>query len=313
MGGLPKQIAKVKVAIPLKFDRLLTLEPKPCVRRCIGEVGWVGTMNAEQHQALMSGIAAALASTRITAWQRNFLTDMQAKFARYGTRTRLSDKQQKVLHDILGRLLPEPGSHAATSQRACRSVTPIRYPRRRRKPLAREAQWMVRRFLRTFAFAAALFAVIFGVGLIEPLFDSGRPASVGTGSSTVAAYVLNQPRIEVIDGDTIRVAGQSRNVRLVGFNTPETGSAQCSQERALGHQASARLKQLVANGTPSIKIVPCACKPGTHGTRACNFGRACGILKVDGYDVGETLIAERLAVRFRCGGTSCPPMPRPWC
>lgn len=146
------------------------------------------------------------------------------------------------------------------------------------------------------AFAAALFAVIFGVGLLEPLFDTGSPASLGNNPSVVASYVPNQSRIEVIDGDTIRVSGQSRNVRLVGFNTPETGSAQCSQERALGHQASARLKQLVANGSPSVTIVPCACRPGTHGTQSCNFGRACGILKVHGRDVGETLIGEGLAV-----------------
>jgi len=268
-------------------------------------------MNAEQHRALMSAIAAALASARITAWQRNFLTDMQAKFARYGTRTRLSDKQHKVLHDILGRLLPEPGSHVASHPRP--RPTPIRYPRRRQNPLAREARWMTRRFLRTFAFAAALFAVIFVVGLLEPLFEHSQSPALSSGPSTVATSAPNRPRIEVIDGDTIRVSGHSRNVRLVGFNAPETGSAQCSQERALGHQASARLKQLVANGAPSVEIVPCACRPGTEGTRACNFGRSCGILKVDGRDVGETLIAERLAVRFQCGRTSCPLMPRPWC
>lgn len=56
-----------------------------------------------------------------------------------------------------------------------------------------------------------------------------------------------------------------------------------------------------------------SCKPGTEGTDKCNYGRSCGALKVDGKDVGQTLIAEGLAVPFVCGRNGCPPTPSPWC
>jgi len=39
---------------------------------------------------------------------------------------------------------------------------------------------------------------------------------------------------------------------------------------------------------------------GTEGTRWCNYGGACGYLTVDGYDVGDTLLAENLAHRCQC-------------
>ncbi len=120
--------------------------------------------------------------------------------------------------------------------------------------------------------------------------------------------------IRVVDGDTIRLGATDQSTRLVGFNTPETWKPRCSRGEALGKQATARLSQLVRNAkTAEVEFVQCACKPGTHGTKNCNFGRACAYLRIDGRDVGGTLIAEGLAARFVCGRTSCPPLPRPWC
>jgi endonuclease YncB( thermonuclease family) len=117
--------------------------------------------------------------------------------------------------------------------------------------------------------------------------------------------------IEVVDGDTIRAGG--RTYRLVGFDTAETGSrARCESERALAAAASRRLSQLVAGGGLDLEQVACACKPGTEGTRACNHGRSCGVLKVRGRDVGALLIEEGLARPFVCGTTSCPPQ-QGWC
>jgi micrococcal nuclease len=261
---------------------------------------------SSDRQDITGRIQAALGSSRLTAWQRGFLNDMLAKHQRYGPRTRLSPKQHAMLHRLIADLLPEPAKVAASEHRQAR----FRYSPRRPRSVFRQTRAATRQA------SLVLVAIIGMVMIIGSFFQAGgNVSSSGAQSSqpSAANQILNQPRIEVIDGDTIRVSGQSRNVRLVGFNTPETGSARCSQERALGHQASARLKQLVANGTPSVTIVPCACQPGTHGTQSCNFGRACGVLKVDGRDVGETLVAERLAVRFRCGATGCPPMPRPWC
>lgn len=120
--------------------------------------------------------------------------------------------------------------------------------------------------------------------------------------------------VYVVDGDTIGLGDGRPNVRLVGFNAPETGSrARCEAERRKGEAAGQRLRELVRNGRPEFQQVACSCPPGTEGTNACNFGRRCGTLRVNGMDVGATLIGEGLAVRFTCGATSCPTLPRPWC
>jgi hypothetical protein len=120
--------------------------------------------------------------------------------------------------------------------------------------------------------------------------------------------------VRVIDGDTISLGDGQSNVRLVGFNAPETGDrALCDAERHKGEAAKRRLRELVSSGSPAFRQVACSCKSGTEGTNACNFGRRCGTLHVNRADVGATLISEGLAVRFVCGVTSCPKLPRPWC
>jgi endonuclease YncB( thermonuclease family) len=127
------------------------------------------------------------------------------------------------------------------------------------------------------------------------------------------AAPINPDDIRVIDGDTIRVHNQKPNVRLVGFNAPETRRAQCEPERALGGKATRRLRDLVRAGNLEFEFVACSCPPGREGTQACNYGRRCGTLKAGGRDVGAILIAEGLAVPFQCGATRCPKTPRPWC
>jgi len=141
---------------------------------------------------------------------------------------------------------------------------------------------------------------------------SGEQTVTAPAKSTVHAPV--SILVHVIDGDTISLNDGRPNVRLVGFNAPETGSrARCETERQKGEAAGRRLRELVSNGRPDFQQVACSCAPGTEGTNACNFGRRCGTLRVNGVDVGATLIGEGLAVGFVCGATSCPALPRPWC
>ena len=127
------------------------------------------------------------------------------------------------------------------------------------------------------------------------------------------AEPIAPPSVRVIDGDTIAVDGRRPNIRLVGFNAPETFRIRCEAGRRLGVQATARLKAIVLLGDLDLELVPCACRPGTEGTMFCNYGRSCGVLKSNGQDVGEILIAEGLAAPFVCGKTRCPKTPRPWC
>lgn len=129
-----------------------------------------------------------------------------------------------------------------------------------------------------------------------------------------SSRVLLASDIRVIDGDTIDIRGQRANVRLVGFNTPETGSPQCNAELDIGLRATSRLRDLIQNAQRiEFERVACACRPGTEGTKQCNYGRQCGVLKTNGTDVGSVLITEGLAVRYVCGRTSCPPRPGNWC
>jgi endonuclease YncB( thermonuclease family) len=117
--------------------------------------------------------------------------------------------------------------------------------------------------------------------------------------------------IEVVDGDTVRHQGLT--YRLIGFDTPEKGdNARCDYERERAEAATARLRSLVASGKINLQRVACACRPGTEGTKNCNYGRLCGSLTIAERDVGQILISEGLAHPYVCGATSCPRR-RPWC
>jgi micrococcal nuclease len=136
--------------------------------------------------------------------------------------------------------------------------------------------------------------------------------SAGDATTTTPATRIGRGQIQIVDGDTIRANGYT--YRLVGFDTPETVDAKCPQERVLGNRAAARLGALVAQHSLRLSLVEvsCSCAPGTHGTRFCNYGRRCGVLKANGEDVGQILIREGLARPFLCGNFYCPKR-QPWC
>jgi len=122
---------------------------------------------------------------------------------------------------------------------------------------------------------------------------------------TVAEPIAPE-RLYVVDGDTLRV-DHGNPVRLVGYNAPEIRNhAECTAERDKGKEATRRLRELVAGGGLDLRYVTCSCPPGQQGTSSCNYGRRCAILRARGKDVGEVLIAEGLAVPFRCGASRCP-------
>src|SRR6185436_3299101 len=85
-------------------------------------------------------------------------------------------------------------------------------------------------------------------------------------TGTAAAAPIQSGDVYVLDGDTVRIHDQRPNVRLVGFNAPETGArAKCDAERALGRKATGRVRDLVLQGKLDFEFVACACKPGTEG------------------------------------------------
>jgi len=96
----------------------------------------------------------------------------------------------------------------------------------------------------------------------------------------------------VYDGDTVELicGSDSRTARLIGFDTPETKDPGCTEEAALGQQATMRLRALVKEGPVTFD---------SHGYD--KYGRVLAALWVDGRDVGDVLVAEGLAVPYRGG------------
>ena len=74
----------------------------------------------------------------------------------------------------------------------------------------------------------------------------------------------------------------------------------CEAERTLAARATAKLRQLVAGGGLDLTLVRCSCPTGTQGTQACNYGRACGVLKAAGRDVAGLMIADGVAKPYSC-------------
>jgi len=69
--------------------------------------------------------------------------------------------------------------------------------------------------------------------------------AIGALTSLAVAAPIEPTDIHVIDGDTIRVHDQRPNVRLIGFNAPETSRrAKCDAERALGRKTTIRVREL---------------------------------------------------------------------
>jgi endonuclease YncB( thermonuclease family) len=147
--------------------------------------------------------------------------------------------------------------------------------------------------------SVAAFAVVTVIGTFFPKLPSSRsvmPISAGD--------------VRVIDGDTVSYRGKT--YRLVGFDTPETSRAKCDRERTLGAQAAVRLRALISSADITLQEVRCSCVPGTEGSRYCNFGRLCGLLKRNGENVGDILIREQFARPFLCREFHCPKRPG-WC
>ena len=271
----------------------------------------------EDTDRIRADLKSALASSKLTQWQRTFIGDMQVRFDKYGPRTRLSDKQYAKLKQVLAPFeaeTPRPRRRASTLRSKPAPVTsrpprrskprsPLRTIRKARRSM-REAIWIVA------AIGGLFVAVIGGFDSSTGPHSDRVTSSLGNGGP----LIYSAKDFNITDGDTVQLYGARKGTRLVGFNTPETYKPQCNRELALGKQATARLADLVrSSDRVELRLVACACPSGTQGTNACNYGRSCGMLTVNGRDVGDILVKEGLAARFRCGRTSCPPLPRPWC
>ena len=74
-------------------------------------------------------------------------------------------------------------------------------------------------------------------------------------TGAVLSAPIASDEIRVIDGDTVRIGHQRPDVRLVGFNAPETRRAICEAERELGDKATRRLRDLVQSSKLDFEFV----------------------------------------------------------
>lgn len=92
----------------------------------------------------------------------------------------------------------------------------------------------------------------------------------------------------VTDGDTFKLPS-GEIIRISNIDAPESGvRAKCDAERFLAVHARAGLAQMLGQGGVEI----------TREPRPDRYGRTLARVSAGGADVGETLIARALAVRW---------------
>lgn len=93
----------------------------------------------------------------------------------------------------------------------------------------------------------------------------------------------------IVDGDTFWIGGEK--IRIADINTPEISEPACRRERALGEQARRRLHQLMNAGPVELRR--------TGGRNTDRYGRLLRTVHRDGRSLGDILVAEGLAHRWR--------------
>ena len=92
----------------------------------------------------------------------------------------------------------------------------------------------------------------------------------------------------VVDGDTFWLSGEK--VRIADINAPETHSAGCAAEQALGNRAALRLAALLNAGPFTLDIA---------GRATDRYGRALRVVRRSGRSLGAQLVSEGLAEPWR--------------
>src|SRR5262249_26320414 len=139
--------------------------------------------------------------------------------------------KQEGRHRVQSHSVPQHQWWTGAGPGSCACEVPVgaMMTKRRLERLQRAAETGLR---------AQLPAMIGGFAFALAFAASVRDASM------VNASPLDPGQVEVVDGDTVRIAGET--FRLVGFDAPETYRARCPSERELGNRATFRLRQLVA-------------------------------------------------------------------
>lgn len=113
-------------------------------------------------------------------------------------------------------------------------------------------------------------------------------SSADTESASFAQCGGPLRRTCVIDGDTFWYRGEK--IRIADINTPETGEPHCPREAELGARATVRLTQLLNAGPFTLEPIE---------RSADQYGRSLFVVTRGGASLGETLVDEGLAERWK--------------
>lgn len=128
------------------------------------------------------------------------------------------------------------------------------------------------------------------------------------------SVALDPRGIEVVDGDTIRVARGYRlgpddpighgRIRLLAIDTPELHSPRCANERVQGRAAADRLRELLQRAAVARIVLT--------GDRD-KHRRPLARLLLGDMDVADTLLRDGLALRWRPGRPAWVQRGLHWC
>ena len=116
-----------------------------------------------------------------------------------------------------------------------------------------------------------------------------------------SVIIAHAETYRVIDGDTF-VLGQER-IRLKGPDAPELRSSRCLAERRMARKATIRLGELLMHEPIRIQ------RDGID-----RYGRTLAyVYTADDQEVGEVLVAEGLAVKWKPGRAAWAERAKYWC
>ena len=92
----------------------------------------------------------------------------------------------------------------------------------------------------------------------------------------------------VVDGDTFWYRGQK--IRIADINAPEVSEPRCPAEGRLGRRATQRLVELLNQGPFTLR---------RSGPDTDRYGRLLRLVTRDGESLGEILVSEDLAERWK--------------
>jgi endonuclease YncB( thermonuclease family) len=115
------------------------------------------------------------------------------------------------------------------------------------------------------------------------------PIPLVTFAAAAFALCAEGPRTTcVVDGDTFWLNGEK--VRIADINAPETHSAACPAEQALGDRATRRLIALLNAGPFTLEIA---------GRAEDRYGRQLRVVRRGGRSLGGQLVQEGLAETWK--------------